>query len=193
MVLRSQEPALCLRQCPGFPPAGSLRLQVRPGHWVVEVVARSTGIIEALPVPEVKAPWPSEEVWVFQAHTDLRLVEPDGLPAVDPRQTTLPEGWRELPAFLAKPGKALSLKLVRQGDADPAMDQISIKRELWLDLDGRGYTVQDVIEGTMSRTHRLEASENLLLGRVNVSGEDMLGNMSAVHKSCHPHDHPPSI
>ncbi|MDF1525255.1 MAG: hypothetical protein RRA15_03385 [bacterium] len=93
---------------------------------------------------------------------------------MDPRQTTLPEGWRELPAFLVKSGKALSLKLVGQGDADPAMDQISIKRELWLDFDNRGYTVQDVIQGTMSRTHRLEASESLLLGRVNVSGEDML-------------------
>jgi hypothetical protein len=153
---------------------GSLRLQVRPGHWVVEVVARSTVAVESLPVREVKAPWPSEEVWVFAAHTDLRLVEPGGLPAVDPRQTTLPEDWREFPAFLAKPGEALSLKLVRQGDADPAMDQISIKRELWLDFDGKGYTVQDVIQGTMSRTHRLEASEDLLLGRVNVSGEDML-------------------
>lgn len=153
---------------------GSLRLQVRPGHWVVEVVARSTGMVGSLPVPEVKAPWPTEEVWVFQAHTDLRLVETGGLSAVDPRQTTLPEGWRDLPAFLAKPGETLSFKIVRQGDADPAMDQISIKRELWLDFDGGGYTAQDVIEGTMSRTHRLEASENLLLGRVNVSGEDML-------------------
>ena len=153
---------------------GSLRLQVRPGHWVVEVVARSTESITSLLVPELPAPWPSEEVWVFQAHTDLRLVEPDGLPAVDPRQTALPEGWRKFPAFLAKPGEALSLKLVRQGDADPAMDQLSIKRELWLDFDGGGYTVQDVIEGTMSRTHRLEASQGLLLGRVNVSGEEML-------------------
>ncbi|MDF1525256.1 MAG: hypothetical protein RRA15_03380 [bacterium] len=35
---------------------GSLRLQVRPGHWVVEVAARSTGAVEVLPVPEVKAP-----------------------------------------------------------------------------------------------------------------------------------------
>jgi hypothetical protein len=153
---------------------GSLRLQVRPGHWVVEVIARSTGAIESLPVPEAKTHWPSEEVWVFKAHTDLRLVEAGGLPAVDPRQTTLPEGWRELPAFLAKPGEAMSLKLVRQGDADPAMDQIAIRRTLWLDFDGGGYTVQDAIEGTMSRTHRLEASKDLLLGRVNVSGEDML-------------------
>lgn len=146
---------------------GSLRLQVRPGHWVVEVVARSTSSITTLSVPELPAPWPAEEVWVFQAHTDLRLVEPGGLPAVDPRQTTLPESWREFPAFLAKPGEVLSLKLVRQGDADPAMDQISIKRELWLDFDGGGYTVQDIIEGTMSRTHRLEASRDLLLGRVS--------------------------
>ena len=107
---------------------GSLRLQVRPGHWVVEVTARSTGVVTSLPVPEIKAPWPAEEVWVFQAHTDLRLVETSGLPTVDPRQTTLPEGWRELPAFLAKPGESLALKLVRQGDADPAMDQIAIKK-----------------------------------------------------------------
>lgn len=153
---------------------GSLRLQVRPGHWVVEIIARSVGVVGSLPVPDIKAPWPAEEVWVFQAHTDLRLVETGGLPAVDPRQTTLPEGWRELPAFLAKPGEALALKLVRQGDADPAMDQIAIKRTLWLDFDGGGYTVQDAIEGTVSRTHRLEASRELLLGRVNVSGEDML-------------------
>ncbi len=153
---------------------GTLRLQVRPGHWVVEVVGRSNGAITSLMAPEIPAPWPSEEVWVFEAHTDLRLVEPGGLPLVDPRQTTLPEGWRELPAFLAKPGESLTLKLVRQGDADPAMDQISIERQLWLDFNGGGYTVQDVIEGTMSRTHRLEASKDLSLGRVSVDGEDML-------------------
>ena len=38
---------------------GILHLQARPGHWVVQVYARSAGIITSLPVPEPKDPWPA--------------------------------------------------------------------------------------------------------------------------------------
>jgi hypothetical protein len=50
---------------------GRLRLQVRPGHWRIDIQSRSIGPVEALPVPSIETPWPSEEIWVFRAHTDL--------------------------------------------------------------------------------------------------------------------------
>ena len=153
---------------------GVLHLQARPGHWVVQVHARSTGAVASLPVPGPGSPWPAEEVWVFESRPALRLVEPGGLSSLDPRQTGLPEQWQELPAFLGKPGETLTLRTLRRGDVDPAPDNLSVTRDMWLDFDGKGFTVQDRITGTMSRTHRLEAGEDLMLGRVAVNGENRL-------------------
>ncbi len=92
-----------------------LRLQVRPGHWVVEVTARSAGTLSAIPVPRTSGSWPPEEVWAFEARANLRLVEPGGLPSVDPRQTSLPLEWRELPAFLQGIEHLIGKMLVRLG------------------------------------------------------------------------------
>src|SRR3989441_4382869 len=44
--------------------------------------------------------WPAQEVWVFDARPHLRLVEVEGVTAVDPQQTTLPDEWKPLPAYL---------------------------------------------------------------------------------------------
>ena len=153
---------------------GRLRIQVRPGHWRVEIQSRSAGPVEKLQAPALTEPWPSREIWVFAVRTDLRVVEAGGLSPVDPRQTTLPPDWHDLPAFLALPGQELSFQVIRRGDTDPAPDRITIGREMWLDFNGKGYTVLDRINGTMSRTHRLEGSAELKIGRVTLSGEDML-------------------
>src|SRR5262249_26042768 len=58
----------------------------------------------------------------------------------------------------------------RRGDSDPAPDQLSLQRNLWLDFDGRGFTIQDNISGTVNRSSRLEMRPPFHLGRISLGG-----------------------
>ncbi|MGH7536214.1 MAG: hypothetical protein ACREMG_11620, partial [Gemmatimonadales bacterium] len=155
-------------------PGGELRLKVRPGRWVVEVLGRYPADTATFTIAEPRDPWPKQEVWVFDARNHLRLVEVEGVPAVDPSQTTLPDAWKGLPAYRVNPGDTLTLKLVRRGDPEPEPDRLILKRDLWLDFDGGGYTVADAITGTMTRGWRLTAGDQLALGRVAQDGVPQL-------------------
>lgn len=149
-----------------------LRVQLRPGRWTLTLAARSTGGLEAIALPEPGGPWAGEEVWAFAADNSVRLVEVEGVVAVDPQQTELPPEWRALPAYRMRPGDTMKLVVKRRGDADPAPDQLGLERELWLDFDGGGYTFHDRVSGTMSRSWRLDMAPPARLGRVAVGGED---------------------
>lgn len=162
---------------------GALVLQVRPGRYTVTLGARHEGPVLQLALPEAppaaaasdRASPPlrdDEEVWAFEAEPALRLVELSGVPAVDPQHTTLPPAWRGFPAFLMRPGSVLRFDQRRRGDADPAPDELRLRRELWLDFDGAGYTAQDRITGRLHRSWRLDAGPRLALGRAALHGVD---------------------
>lgn len=147
-----------------------LRLQVRPGRWNVSLLSRHPASLESLQlVPNVKT-WPTREVWVFKSQNTLRLVEVEGVATIDPRQTQLPKKWRGLPAYQLKTNDKMLFKLIRRGDPDPAPDQLTLNRQLWLQFDGKNYTVQDTIGGSKTAGWRLSAQPALHLGRVLVDG-----------------------
>lgn len=153
-------------------PDGRLRVQVRPGRWEVTVRARHDGLATALTRPAPEGPWAEgEEVWVFDARPSFRLVTVEGVPGVDPAQTTLPTEWRSLPAYAVAPGARMLLKVERRGDESPAPDRLALARELWLDFDGKGFTAQDRITGELHRSWRLTMREPAQLGRVSVGNE----------------------
>ncbi len=149
---------------------GELRLQLRPGHWEVEVDSRFPAQLEALVVPTLPAPWPEQEVWAFQADPSLRLVEPAGLTPLDPRQTHMPALWHHLPAFLAKPGETWHLATLQRGDAHHEPDRLQLKRTLWWDFDGAGLTVVDQLSGNLLHDGRL-STPMLPLGQVSLGGQ----------------------
>ena len=152
--------------------AGRLRVQIRPGTWVVTVIARLPAPVDRLARPAADPPWPADEAWVFEAHNDLRLVEIEGVETIDPRQTSLPAEWQQLPAYRVAAGQVLEIVTKRRGDPDPAPDRLRLKRTLWLDFDGGGYTFSDKIEGAMRAGWRLDMNRPFALGRVAVDGED---------------------
>jgi len=84
-------------------PDGRLRVQVRPGSWTLELVGRHDGPVAALTAPVPGGPWANEEIWVFEAQPDLRLADVEGVTAVDPQQTNLPEEWRPRSCFSTPP------------------------------------------------------------------------------------------
>lgn len=153
---------------------GALRVQVRPGRWTLDVTAQHPGDVTALTRPEVAAPWPEQEIWAFAAEPALRRVQTTGLDAVDPRQTGIPEDWMRLPVFRARAGDVLLLADQVRGDPDPGPDRLRLNRELWLDFDGQGYSVQDRIDGELSRGWRLDAAPALELGQVRIDGRPVL-------------------
>ncbi|MCP4614601.1 MAG: hypothetical protein GY845_38470 [Planctomycetes bacterium] len=153
---------------------GNLGLQIRAGTHIVTIVARTQGSPKSLEAPLREAPWPENEIWVWQVDEKLRQVVVSGPPGIDPSHTNLPEEWRGLPAFLISPNKKLAINTTRRGEPEPPPDQLRLERELWMDLNGGGFTVRDNISGTLSRTRRLDLKSVGILGRVAVDGTDQL-------------------
>ncbi len=154
-------------------PDTRLRVQVRPGTWTLELTARSEKPVASLVRPAADGPWrEGDEVWVFEAKPSLRLVEVEGVSAIDPQQTSLPDAWKRLPAYPMKVGDTMRLVEKRRGDAEPPPDQLELARTLWLDFDGHGYTAVDRLTGRLSRASRLEMAAPTVLGRVAIRGRD---------------------
>jgi len=155
-------------------PDGQLVVQVRPGQWQLEVLARSARDLTALPFNTSIKDWPQSEIWVFDARPEMRVVEIEQLNAIDASQTNLPQDWKNLPAYKINQGQAMAFKVIRRGDPEPEPNQLSIARKLWLDFDGKGYTVNDTMNGKMTRGWRLNALPKTRLGKVTLDGNNQL-------------------
>jgi hypothetical protein len=153
---------------------GRLRVQVKPGSWTITLVARHDGPVSALTLTEQEGSWAATEVWVFEAQPRLRLVDLEGVNAVDPQQTMLPDGWKHLPAYLVRPGDTMKFVQRQRGNEDPGPDSLSLRRNIWLDFDGGGYSIQDRIGGEIKRGWRLEVNSPMQLGRVSIKGDNQL-------------------
>ncbi len=153
-------------------PDGTLRLQVRPGRWQLRIAARRSAPAAELTLPAAGADWDPSEVWAFEARPKLRLVDVEGVLAVDPSQTELPAAWHSLPAYQMNAGDTMRLAERRRGSSGPLRDELTLVRNWHLDFDGRGATVRDTITGTMRGTARLDMGAGTELGRAAVNGED---------------------
>ncbi|MBU0482915.1 MAG: hypothetical protein KKB30_00165 [Proteobacteria bacterium] len=153
---------------------GRLRVQVRPGRWTINFIARHQGPTDKIFFSENTGPWPETEIWVYEAQNHLRLTSIHGVDPIDPNQTTLPSQWRQLPTYLIKKGDTFQIIEQKRGDPDPAPDQLTLFRNIWLDEDGGGFTVQDNITGSITKQWRLEMNLPAILGRVAVDGRDQL-------------------
>ncbi|NTW35993.1 MAG: hypothetical protein HGB17_07660, partial [Syntrophobacteraceae bacterium] len=79
-----------------------------------------------------------------------------------------------LSTYIVLPDSIMAFKVLRRGDPEPAPDRLNLKRNWWLDFDGRGFTIQDQVDGTLSRQWRLAMNPPVQLGRVIVDGVDQL-------------------
>ncbi len=153
---------------------GALLLQLRPGRWRVDLLSRHIGPVEKLSLNSRDQNWPKQEIWVFAAYPALRLVEIENVSAIDAQLTNLPEDWKQLPAYRIENGATMNFKVIRRGDPEPEPDRLNIERTLWLDFDGKGYSVNDRINGRMTRSWRLNALPRTQLGKVSLDGRDQL-------------------
>lgn len=137
-------------------PDGRLRLQLRPGQWVVHLSARATDTLHdvslAAPADNV---WPKQEIWSYSDDSALRSTRVEGH-ATDAAQAGVPADWRELPAYVLDQNDGLAIQQGTRGGEGEAGDQIQLQRQIWLDFDGRGFRVSDHLTGTLPRTQRLD-------------------------------------
>lgn len=152
---------------------GVLTVQLRPGQFTVEVDAVVPAELGELTAPAPQGPWPEHEVWVFAPDNRVRQLDLSGAPGVDPQRTNLPAEWKSLQALLLGPGTRLTLTTLRRGELEAPPNRLSLRRELWLDLDGEGFTVRDSFSGALHRDHAL-ALEVGDLGHAVADGEDQL-------------------
>ncbi len=156
---------------------GQLSVYMRPGTHRVELDAMLTRPVESLTVPARPSPaFEAQEVWLWRSDEALRSVELSGLVPIDPARTSLPAEWRGTTTLLAEPGQQLSLRVTRRGQEGATPNQLTLARELWLDLDGRGYTIRDSLAGKLAQGWRLEHAGPGALGRVTSTDrqEDLL-------------------
>ncbi|MGB1310352.1 MAG: hypothetical protein ACPG47_04040, partial [Leucothrix sp.] len=150
----------------------SLQVQLRPGEWTIEVTGRAFSDTNRFTLPASKAPWPQQEVWVLAADNKIRQVEVHSANSIDPNQTRLPASWKSLPAYLLTPSETLTLDVMHRGVSQVGQNELRLKREMWLDYDGKGYTIKDHLNGTIRQQTRLNVLPELALGRVNIDGKD---------------------
>nr|WP_319490322.1 hypothetical protein [uncultured Desulfobacter sp.] len=154
---------------------GRITVQVRPGRYNLELNLRHAGPLETVQFtrPDQKF-WPDQEIWAFSAKTDLRRVQISGAQPVDPKQTAMPAKWQSYPAYMMAPDTQLAFKQIKRGDPEPAPDQLSLNRSLWLRFDGSGYFIQDKITGKKNTNWRLELNPAIHPGQVLVDGQQQL-------------------
>jgi hypothetical protein len=152
---------------------GELSIQLRAGTFEISIRALAADPETVFRRPALAAPWPEQEVWVWSPSEAFRQVEIQGAAGIDPQRTSLPDAWRTSSAYLVDAQTALTLHTVRRGEATPPPNQVGITREVWLDLDGGGFTARDQLNVQLHSAHRLELASGEL-GRVSLDGQDQL-------------------
>ena len=66
---------------------GSLKVQARAGSWVLSVTSRRMSSANALQLPDAAS---EQEVWSFAPRNEVRVVNLEGPPAVDPKSVGVP-------------------------------------------------------------------------------------------------------
>lgn len=152
---------------------GGLRIQLRPGTWVVSLEARALEAIDAAGPPPSEPPWPADEVWSWRADPGLRVVEASGGTPADPAQVGAPWG-QPLPTMVLTRDQRISLAERSRGLDAGRAHRLSLQRELWLPFDGAGLLARDRIRGQLAQAGRLDAAAGWTLQRASDAGLDLL-------------------
>ncbi|MCK5099359.1 MAG: hypothetical protein KAR45_14715, partial [Desulfobacteraceae bacterium] len=151
---------------------GSLLVQAKPGKWQIQITLRHKGIAKTLSRALTGNFNTDKEIWSFEPHHYLRIVDVSGPAQIDPQQTTMPGAWKSFPAYLMLPEGVMKFEEKKRGDPQPAPDKLNLKRTLWLDFDGKGYSVKDNISGTMTTGWRLNINKPVEPGRIVLNGKE---------------------
>jgi hypothetical protein len=170
LLMPGSEPLSVTSPIPaGFGPGGQVTVQAGAGRYDLDIVSRFTAQAKAM--GPAQAPF-GRETWAFAADPGLRELTIKGLPSIDPQTTNLPEAWKKFPAYVAEKGATLTFETLRRGEPGPLPDEVSAKRTLWLDFDGKGVTARDQLGGRINSRWSLAMTAPGELGRAALNGRD---------------------
>ncbi len=152
--------------------SGSLLIQARPGKWQIKVILRHKGEAKTLSRTIIGSFKTKREIWSFEPHNYLRIVDIKGPAQIDPQQTNMPQAWKSFPAYLMSSKDVMMFEEKKRGDPQPVPDKLNLRRILWLDFDGKGFSVRDNISGTMTTGWRLNINSPVDPGRVVLNGKE---------------------
>ncbi len=155
-------------------PDGRLRVQLRPGDWSLTLDARGVAPLAKLAFKAPPAPWPKQEIWSYADAPTLRTTRATGPQPIDPAQAGVPPEWRDLPAFVMAADAVLDIRQTARGLGANAGDQLQLRRELWLDFDGRGLTASDQLTGTLRSIDRLDVAAPWVLENADLADDTPL-------------------
>lgn len=126
-----------------------LHIAVKPGTWWLTLQERQTSKLETLSMQNF--PW-QEELWSFQADSNLRHLKVEGGKAINPSQTDMPNHWKRNATYLMKKGDVLTFKEQRRGEEQVQENRLQLHRTAWLGMDGGEVTISDRLSGTLSES-----------------------------------------
>lgn len=151
---------------------GKLVIQAKPGKWKVKISVLHNGIAKSLSQTSLGSFNTAQEIWSFKSYNHLRIVDIKGPAQIDPQQTTMPEQYKSLPAYLINQNTKVQFVEKKRGDPHPAPDKLDIKRILWLDFGGKGFSVKDYISGNMTTGWRLAVNPPVEPGKIMLNGKE---------------------
>lgn len=151
-----------------------LKVELKAGEWTVVVDSYTPEPMTQFQKPKGQFVYDNEEIWSVVTDANYRSIEIEGVQAVDPSQTTLPEGWKALPAYLVQEGDTLTVKELYKSAAQQQKSELKLNREMWLDFDGTGYSIDDRIEAKIAHVRRLEATPLLDLASASINRQPAL-------------------
>lgn len=152
---------------------GIMQVKLKPGSWTIRVIAYAKSTLLSWQRPEVLHHWPTDELWVFQSHENLRLGKVSGATMLDSSQADLPNTWYELPSYLVTAKDRLTYEVHHRGKPLHVENQLALHRTLWLSFDNEKFTFNDNISGQMLSDWRLSMNEPFVLE----SAEDVDGSV----------------
>lgn len=165
--------------------AGRMKAQVRPGKWTVVADAFRADDVKELRFSADAKPLVAREVIGLKGKPDFRVVELEGVEAVDPAQVKYPDGWKGVSLFQWETARAVGLVQRLRGAAggtDPGVGAgLTVQRSLWLDDDGRAFTFRDRLTGSVRGEWRLDVSSDVELGAVSQADAPLLVTRNPVN------------
>jgi len=147
---------------------GQLAIQLVSGEFSVNVESVIGQPVDSLVLPSPQsADWPNEEAWSWYGDAKFRAVELNGVTNVAGALTDLPEEWRSGSTYLVQKGGTVDFKTLRRGEQLFTPQTISLRKELWIDLDGSEFTVVDRFSGTLRKRFRMNAAPELQISRAS--------------------------
>ncbi len=150
-----------------------LKVELKAGEWEIMIDSYTPYNLTALNKSKGEFIYDNQEVWSMESNPNYRTVEINGATPIDPAQTSLPQEWRVLPTYLVD-DKVFNIKELYKSAKQQQKNKFNLKRHIWLDFDGGGYTISDNISAKISQIRRLESSNILDLGSISINNKPTL-------------------